>query len=1122
MKRLFIFLLPLLSLLSAGAVTFNVTVPDGTKQCYVTGAFNTWSADGALLMQKSSANTFTLTLDNVSASDLASGFKYLCGPSWSYVEKAADGSEISNRTVATDNDVVGSWASLYDPSIISTSLEINGYNRRVRIHLPSDYESATDKYYPVLIYTGVQQRYNNAGSDDAGDDFFGDKSWNASATAELLESQGKTPCIMVEVYGFVAENIPYHVDDFAGSGDAENFINELNSKLLTYLYNNYRCKMGAENLIIMGADLGGLLSVYATLSRPDLFARCIAMSPLLYLNQQELLDLIAQKNISEKFFFSYGTAEPAVISDNVDAVVAAINDRNPGAALQLTCINATHDDDSWGEFFPNLYLFATGDNANTGGGSVKIFGSHPAETPAAAPAKAQIANSQYALFNAIDSQDLQLDSSVSFVLHNDFELSDGSTVNAVIAVKDIPVDVKTKYYWNVGRLLDSGEYDMLLDSPKNVGFSSKKSAVSWHRVVIRDDESVENVAVSSAAFALNTASEKYTMVVSGDHLVSTTASFLGEDKSFVIHYGSVNSGSDMGAITGSLSVSADCTEAQITYDFVTNHVDIVETKHGSAISADVIKKLSAVPAIASVGKSSIITLSIDPQADVTPSASMHFNNDAATPIALTPSASPGVYTFTLPLAEQGRYTVSIALSSGETVMNDAAQIAVVAKANSGEVDQAVIVANAYENVDWNTVGRYKANFHTHTSQSFDTEFATHIVVDRYCNADYKILALTDHDANSYPWNYFDLYNPAAEVRDPEQLGMLAIPGVELSKDNRNTWDEASGGSFNHHNDFFTGRKGQEFASLRESYAYTNAIGGMQIINHPGQYWNIDTDYAPGVKNSPEWHAENFQLYPSLIGFEVYNQGNRRPNDRILWDQVLSITMPSRPVWGYSCDDTHTLEQYFRNYQYMLMPNLTVDDLKEAMRAGAQYFCYEPDGSGRAKAPHIDSITVDDVAHTISIDSPDAKAIYWICGTHLPGSTPSSRRSTVVGMGPDFDFTGYEGSYVRALIVNDFGETCTQPFGFATSDPSDIDKTANLSDTPKFSLFPNPANDTVSFSAPDIISRVSIHDTEGKLMIRSTGNNSQRFELNVASLPEGIYLATIATPTKAETLKLIKR
>ncbi len=118
---------------------------------------------------------------------------------------------------------------------------------------------------------------------------------------------------------------------------------------------------------------------------------------------------------------------------------------------------------------------------------------------------------------------------------------------------------------------------------------------------------------------------------------------------------------------------------------------------------------------------------------------------------------------------------------------------------------------------------------------------------------------------------------------------------------------------------------------RESYAYTEKIGGMQIINHPGQYWSLSTSYAATDKNSPQWHAENFKTYSSLVGLEVYNQGNRRPNDRILWDQILDITMPSRPVWGYSGDDTHTLEQYFRNYNIMLMPELTVDALKEAMK-----------------------------------------------------------------------------------------------------------------------------------------------------------------------------------------------
>ena len=1105
----------LLIAIAAHAVTFNVTVPSGTKACYIAGQFNGWDATNALQMQKSGSNTFTLTLDNVSTADVANGFKYLNGPAWAYVEKDAGGGEISNRTVATENDIVGSWAQLYNPDIVATTLTLNGYPHRVRVSVPAGYDTDTDRSYPVLYYTGVQQRYEAAGSDDAGDDFFAANSWDASTTATSLQEAGAEGCILVEVYGFVADCIPYPVADFVGSGQAPTFVSDIINVVMPYVQSNYRTLTGADNTTIMGADLGGLLSLYAAFTHPDVFGRCVSMSPLLWLNDAEMLDLVGSVTTMPRVLLSYGTLETAVITEPVTAMAQAINNTAAGRASVLTLVNGTHNDTSWGKAFANVYPFAV-DADYVHAESVTVA------TPAAAPLRAaDITTSQYTLFNAIDSQTVTIDNDVTFVLHNDFVLTNGNVVTAQVAVKDIPVDVKTKYYWNVGRANGEGGYDMLLSAVKNVSFSSKKSAVSWHRVVVREDETVENVAVSSAAFRLVSATETLTMTISGDHQVQVTASFLDSDKSFTIHYGSVNSGSDMGAITGTISVGATCTEAVITYNFITNAVTINETKHGDTIGDNVVIAFTAVPAITTAGHTSAITLTLDPESECTPTATLVYNYGAATEFALTPTAEVGVYTAEVSLADAGLYTINVALHRGETIKEGAAAISIRADEAVGEDPlQATIVANAYQDVNWATTGRFKANFHTHTSQSFDTQFLTHQVVDLYHDAGYSILALTDHDANPYPWDHFDLFNPAAESRNAEALGMLTIPGVELSKDNRNTWDEATGGSFNHHNDFFTGRKGQEFASLRESYAYTQALGGMQLINHPGQYWSLDTDYTPGVKNSPEWHAENFTLYSSLIGLEVYNQGNRRPNDRILWDQILDITMPARPVWGYSNDDTHTREQYFRNYQYMLMPSLTVDDLKVSMATGAQYFCYEPEGSGEAKAPHINAITIDSEANTITIDSDDTTTIYWISGTNrAPGAAASTRRSTIVGMGATFDYTGFTGTYVRALLVNDFGETCTQPFGFKTGAPSGIEA-AEAADAATVEIFPNPATDIVNVRATESINIVTLHSMAGAMMMHVDGNSANSLQLDVTALPAGVYLATVATNSSATTLKLI--
>lgn len=1023
MNRILAFLLCSATMLSASAVTLTVRVPDGSPGCYVSGAFQNWDASNALEMTPAADGGYTLELPDVDDGALAGGYKYLCGRAWKYVEKGASGEEISNRTACANPDRVLSWAAVYDPSIREKEMVINGYTRKVRICLPADYETS-GKTYPVVYLTGVQQRYDNAGNDDAGDDFFAADSWNAAAAAHAL---GESEPIIVGVYGFMAEHIPFPDAVYAGSGAAGEYIGELIDVLIPAIENEYRVKSDAENRSIAGAGFGALLSVYAALAHPDVFGAAAALSPSLWTNADMLNAEASQADGNTRFFLSYGDNEEPYIGRQTDTLAAAL--RETGARVYLTRFaGGRHNDDSWREEFPIAARVLT-DSAFQPSAEVAI------EPVRMAARRANDSNPLYRFFTSTDdAASLQPDETEFEEIV--FTSKGGTTTSLPGLVRVIDKDFKSTFYYNAGKF-DGAEYTLLASSAKSVKFSSKKTVDSWLRVIVKDGANIEGSAYASTGFCVYKGSDKVaTMAVGEDFAVTATVDFTDDVKSFTIHGGSVNSLSDMGALTPEISLSDNCTQAVILYDFLTNQVSVTETRWGGAIGDIEIREFSAVPAVTTPGATPEICFDYDENSHCTATLTVSHNYGAPQALPMSRGTDGKWHARADALAE-GIHHFEIAFHNGTTSKENAARIAVKVLPLKGHENNKVLTVNAYEGIDWNNIGRYKANLHTHTSQSFDTEFRTDEVVDLYHNNGYSILALTDHDYNPYPWQLFGLFNSASRDRDPESLGMLAIPGVELSKDNRNTWDESTGGSFNHHNDFFTGRHGQEFASLRESYAYTQSIGGLQLINHPGQYWNLDVNYTPGAKNSPEWHAENFLMFPSLFGLEVYNQGNRRPNDRILWDQILDMTMPERPVWGYSNDDTHTRVQYFRNYQYILMPELSTDELKEALVGGRNFFSYEYTGSGEAKCPKINSVNVDSEACTIVLDT-DATEIYWISGTDIqPGAAPATRRSTVVGMGKSFDFSGFKGSYVRALLKNDYGETCTQPFGFTEAGQSTV-------------------------------------------------------------------------------------
>ena len=109
MKKIFFLFAALISAMTMSAVTYNVTVPAGTKACYIAGEMNSWS-----FTEMTKVDDTHYTLELADATD-AMKYKYCSGPGWAYVEKTANGDEVADRTYFVE-DVVEAWAAVYEPS----------------------------------------------------------------------------------------------------------------------------------------------------------------------------------------------------------------------------------------------------------------------------------------------------------------------------------------------------------------------------------------------------------------------------------------------------------------------------------------------------------------------------------------------------------------------------------------------------------------------------------------------------------------------------------------------------------------------------------------------------------------------------------------------------------------------------------------------------------------------------------------------------------------------------------------------------------------------------------------------------------------------------------------------
>lgn len=312
------------------------------------------------------------------------------------------------------------------------------------------------------------------------------------------------------------------------------------------------------------------------------------------------------------------------------------------------------------------------------------------------------------------------------------------------------------------------------------------------------------------------------------------------------------------------------------------------------------------------------------------------------------------------------------------------------------------IDNPYADVDWKNHQRHKANFHTHTTMSDGME-RPDTVIDRYAGLGYSILALTDHDTiapqgnrdnperhkTTWPWSAFG--------RNPEILGMVAIEANEISR-------------VHHIGSYFNDYGDAEVEGEKMVLDEIGRRGGLAVFFHPGRYMK-----------SVQWYSDMYRSHPHLIGLEIFNQGDRYPNDRGTWDAILTDMINDRPVWGFSNDDMHNPAAHLgRNWNVMLLPALSADWVRKAMEKGMFLYVYQPNGPQGEPPPEIKSIMIDSHRGTIGLQAADYGRMEWISGggiIHQGDTLELSNLTDVPG-------------YVRAVVYGSDGKSLvgTQPFG----------------------------------------------------------------------------------------------
>jgi predicted alpha/beta superfamily hydrolase len=227
--------------------------------------------------------------------------------------------------------------------------------RDVLVYLPPGYESGGyetggSRRYPVLYLQDGQNLFDGKTSYVKG------SSWTVGETADRLIGQGEIePLIIVGVYNTGAHRLEEYTptrDPVYGGGKADRYGQLLTEELKPWVDDTYRTLDGPEHTGIGGSSLGGLVSLYLGLRRPDVFGRLAVLSPSVWWHRRSILSIVKSANPDPRprIWLDMGSDEGAAGLRNSDQLQQALLERGwrEGEDLQYTQVQGgRHDERAW-------------------------------------------------------------------------------------------------------------------------------------------------------------------------------------------------------------------------------------------------------------------------------------------------------------------------------------------------------------------------------------------------------------------------------------------------------------------------------------------------------------------------------------------------------------------------------------------------------------------------------------------------------------------------------------------------------------------------------------------------------------------------------------------------------
>ena len=159
--------------------------------------------------------------------------------------------------------------------------------RTVLLYLPASYDEG-DRRYPVIYLQDGQNLFDPATA-------FGSQTWQVGETMTRLASEG-IEAIVVAAYHTEHQRIcEYNPFPQWRDGCGHLYVEFLAETLKPLVDHDFRTLGDPAHTVIGGSSMGGLISLYAYCTRPDVFGRALVMSPSLWVAHGAAYDVARAK-----------------------------------------------------------------------------------------------------------------------------------------------------------------------------------------------------------------------------------------------------------------------------------------------------------------------------------------------------------------------------------------------------------------------------------------------------------------------------------------------------------------------------------------------------------------------------------------------------------------------------------------------------------------------------------------------------------------------------------------------------------------------------------------------------------------------------------------------------------